>query len=95
MPSQNFLASIVSGVRVESAWGPTFTVAQPFAASGSGPSPLLTFLKPKVTLLLNGGAEYAITPYGEPGPTKWPMVQAGLIFGGLLLAGFIIQGKIR
>ena len=93
MSSQNFLASIVSGVRVESAWGPTFTVAQPFASSP--PSPLLTFLKPKVTLLLNGGAEYAIAPYGEPGRSKWPLVQAGLIFGGLLLAGIYIQGRIK
>lgn len=92
MSSQSLLASLVSGIRVETAWGPEFTVA-PFASST--PSPIARALRPKFTVLLAGGGEYAIAPYGEPGPTKWPLIQAGLIFAGIVIAGMLISSRIR
>ena len=95
--ARNILASIVSGVTVSSAWGPDIVIDQPFA--DSPPSPVAgavgRWLKPKVTLQLTGGGEVSSAPYGEPGASNWPLVQAGLIIGAMALFGLLAAKIIK
>lgn len=79
---------LLERVTIESAYGPTVRLDRPL----EGPtSPALRFLRPRVTIELKGLAPITLAPGGDPPPTKWPAVQAGLAFLGVttvLLAGY-------
>lgn len=95
--ANNLLASVVKGVRIETAFTPAFEASDPFAESPPSPVASLAgqLLRPKVTLLLAGGSTYPIAPYGDPGPSKWPIVQAVLIVVGLGLAGYLLSRSLK
>lgn len=82
----DLLNKTVTKVTIETAYTPRIEIDQPFQ-SGGEPSPLLKALRPKVTMEVMGGAKspVVIQPYGDPGPTRWPQIQAGLLAGGALL----------
>lgn len=79
----------VTGIKVETAWLPPIEIRDPFKPSPgpAQPNALLSVLKPRVTLEIQGGAlpPAKVAPYGEPGPTRWPQLRTGLQFGGVAL----------
>lgn len=76
----------VKGVTVETAYLPTIRLNQPFAPGP--PNALLSALKPKISIDIGEGAPIVMTPYGDPGTTKWPVV--ALIFvGGAFALGYL------
>ncbi len=93
----NLLDTMVAAAQVESAWGPSVYIADPFAPSAPGTeSALGKILRPKVTVYWRDGGTQVIAPYGEPGPTRWPfplLALAGL--AGLLVAGGYAWGRRR
>lgn len=89
----NVLSNIVQEVRLESAWFPPVTIAQPFA--DSPPSPVASaagnFLKPAITVTLAGGGTYKSAPYGDPGPNNWPLIQIGAGVALLMLSVWLFK----
>lgn len=87
------LENAIQSITVETAYGPPIVIDNPLQPSP--PSSLLQALKPKVTIQLKNQSPTVITPYGDPGPTKWPMVKLGAyIVGGFLVAG-VVYGIYR
>jgi hypothetical protein len=87
----NVLADVVKQIRVDTAWLPSIVIDDPFATDPTGQtSPLMSLLMPKVTVTTIGDNPVTSEPWGDPGDTKWPMVENVLIVSGLALAAIII-----
>jgi len=96
----SLLESLVSSIKVRSAYGPDFDLSDPFAPGP--PSPFLQALKPEIQIGIKGSSPIVIAPYGHPPPTRWPLVVVVLTLGagvsvGLLGVGAlsILRGKPR
>jgi hypothetical protein len=88
------LRDLIDGVRIDSAYLPAVVLSDPFAPGP--PNPIMAVLRPQVTIYPAGAfSPVVVAPYGEPGPSRWPMVRAGLIVGGVALFAllFIRQRK--
>ena len=86
------LTGQITGIKVESEYGPTFEIPNPFQPGP--PNPFLQALKPKITLeLMNGQVQpIIIAPYGEPSGEGTTKAQtAGLMGVGLI--GALIYGS--
>lgn len=78
--------SQVSSVTVETAFTPPIVLNDPFKKSET-PSPLMQMVKPRVTLKFKRYFHPAVmNPYGNPEPSKWPLVQMGVMTTVILLA---------
>lgn len=86
---------MISRVEVDTAYGPPIKLDDPFAPGP--PNPYLQQLRPRVRLHLRDQSLKPITiqPYGAPGPTKWPMIQAALVVGGFVLAGGVLYRLLK
>ncbi len=89
---------IVNSIQIESAFSPPIVMNDPLRPGP--PNPMLQALKPRITIQLAAGAPIVLQPYGDPRPTKWPEVKAGVVVGGLLLgylaflgAGNLLAGR--
>lgn len=87
------LSKLITGVTIESEWGPAITIPDPFKPAP--PNPALQIIKPKVTLQIAGVGPVTMAPYGNPGPSKWPMVKmvALALAGGAAL--YLIKRRRR
>lgn len=63
-------------VTVETKWFPPLTVD--LTEQGGEPGRVVKFLKPKVTLSLQGRPLFSNAPAGEPTPNEWPKVKIAL-----------------
>lgn len=90
------ILSLVTKATIESAYLPPIVIDKPFAPGGE-PNPLLKALRPRITVELASGsiAPVVIAPYGDPGPSKWPMVRTGLLIGGAITLGLILRHLAR
>lgn len=79
------LSKYVTGLRVDTSMLPPIDIENPFEPGP--PSPLLQTLKPKITIRLKGFDPVVIKPYGDPGATKWPVIEVAAI--AALMAGII------
>lgn len=81
------LSKYITSLTVETEYLPPIMLSDPFAPGK--PNPLLQRLKPRVTLTLADGLgdPVVLTPYGAPGPSKWPVVQA---FGIAAIVGVVV-----
>lgn len=84
---------LVEKVTIETEYGPTIELNQPFAPNAA-PSALLSMLKPRITFDV-GGKKISMAPYGDPGPTKWPFVKIALLALVGLAVGGGIAGMLR
>lgn len=86
---------MISRIDVDTAYGPSITLDDPFAPGP--PNPYLQKLKPRVKLHMRGeGIEpVKIAPYGDPGPTKWPLIQTSLYVGAFVIAGGLLYKLLR
>lgn len=93
----NILSDLVRDLRIESRWTPALIIREPFADSPPSPvaSAIGAFFRPKATVTLATGYQYASAPYGEPGASKWPLVQNAAIIGAALLVGVWIINRSR
>jgi len=79
------MAKMITRVDVDTAYGPSIIINDPFAPGP--PNPYLQALKPKVTLHI-GDQKVDFQPYGAPGPTKWPVIATGAAVAGVLIGVF-------
>lgn len=79
------LSKYITGITVESAYLPALDMVNPFGAGP--PNPLLQALKPKITIRTTLG-DKVLTPYGDPGPSRWPVIRTALVLGGLGFAAW-------
>lgn len=91
------LDSLIGQIRIDTEYGPPIIINHPFEPdAAASPSPL-KWLKPKITIT----PKYSIinpirsAPWGNPGPTKWPQVQIGLVVAGALGLGLLGYGIYR
>ncbi len=95
MASTALLDSLVSGILVETAWGPPIMVEEPFKPLAPGETSAADvtgqLMKPKITVYLRTGDKYVSVPYGDPGATKWGFVQIGLAVASLGLLWLLMR----
>lgn len=97
----NVLDTLVSGILVETAWGPPIFIPDPFRPAAPGEVSAGDFtgqiLKPKITVTFRTGDTYVSKPYGDPGPSKWGYIQIGaaLLSLGVLYVIFAKQRRRR
>ena len=86
------LNSVVKEARINTAWGPPIVIDSPFAPTPTGTRGAGAWMQPEIMLVLREGygSPQSFAPYGKPGPSKWPIIVAGLS----LLAAFTIFGGI-
>lgn len=86
--------NVIGSVTIETRWLPPIVIDKPLQGGGGPPNPLMQFLAPRVIITTPLRGDIVSTPYGEPGPNKWPQVKLLLAVGGvaavLLLAGKIL-----
>lgn len=88
------LLNLVKKATIESEYLPTIQLNDPFRPGP--PNPLLQALKPRITLEVAGSSRpIVIAPYGNPGPSKWPLIRAGLVASGLVLLGLGVRALMR
>lgn len=95
---QAWLAQLVTGLTIESAWLPPIVIRDPFSAAAQpGPgSQAGALLKPRVSLEISGDPRaVSVAPWGEPGPSRWPEVKVLLIAVGLVAAALIVTRLVR
>lgn len=80
----NSLLQGITKVTVETAYLPKVELNDPFAPGP--PSPLISLLKPKITVEVSNMEPIVMAPYGEPGPTKFPIVMLVFAAGTVALA---------
>lgn len=90
MATSDILRSLVTQVRVDTAYLPPIVIDDPFRPGNGKPSPVLQALKPRITLMVSG-KPVVVTPYGDPGPSKWPAIKTGLAIAGLVGAGLLLK----
>lgn len=89
------LSKYIKGITVQTAYLPDIVINDPFAKGPPVPNPILQALKPKITVSLDIAGmqkDVAMTPYGEPGATKWPVIKTGLL---VLAIGFLSYGVFK
>jgi hypothetical protein len=91
----DFLDQLVSGILVETAYGPPIYLADPFRPTPPGAISPVSYLKPKVTIFLKTGNPVVTAPYGDPGETRWPYIQLGIAALSLAVLYVIFKGKRR
>lgn len=65
----------ITAIKLETAYSPPIIIRDPFAPGA--PSPLLSALKPRITIEVAGGSAkpILIAPYGAPEPSRWPALK--------------------
>jgi hypothetical protein len=95
-------ANIITRATVDTAYLPQVVLDHPLAPK-QGPSgntvadAFLKMLKPKFTLNFVPPlpSSYSISPWGDPGDTKWSWVKWGGIIGGAALAYYAVRGFMK
>lgn len=94
MALQDTLAELVTGLTIETAWTPPLSIADPLKPGP--PSPIMRALKPKVTVTLQGASQPMVfAPYGDPGPSRWPLIKVALIVLGAAGVGYLVSRRRR
>lgn len=78
----NVFLRAVHRVEIKTAYGPKIVLDDPFNPEQT-PNPLLERLKPQVTLFVSD-RKVSFAPYGDPPPTKWPLIKNAAIAAGVL-----------
>jgi len=92
------LSKYIKSMTIESEYLPPIHLNDPFAPGA--PNPLLQRLKPRVTVTLADGLgdPVVIAPYGQPGASKWPIVQAlgiAAIVGLVVGAAYVVRRRLK
>lgn len=86
-------SNLIAAVRIDTAYGPPIVMDHPFATSQK-PNPLLAALKPQITIYpaMPGVNPVVLAPYGKPGATAWPQVEAAAVIAGSVVLGLLVVG---
>jgi hypothetical protein len=92
-----FVESLVQSITIESAWFPTIQIDDPFAPGP--PSPILQFVKPRITITPKAGSPIVSAPWGEPTENNWEYLKWVLVAGGgvmtVWLASLVVHRYVR
>lgn len=90
------LQGLITGIHIRSNYGPDIDMDAPFTSGSTDPATqtLLKALQPQITIDSAAGP-LVIHPWGDPGPTQWGDVLAGLGLGGTFLVGFALYGAYK
>lgn len=74
------LRAAVGRIEIETTALPKLVIDDPFGEGGASGG-IAAYLKPRIAVYAPDGTDPIFTsiPYGEPGPTRWPLVGAGLV----------------
>jgi hypothetical protein len=89
----SFLDSSIKTIRVETRWTPPIVITDPFGGSPkAGPgmgAQIGRWFRPAVTVETALGP-IRTAPWGEPGPSQWPVVRTGMMLAIIGLAGVFL-----
>ena len=91
----SILDKMVTQIRVDTTWLPPIIMDQPFSSNASvkGSSPWLELLKPKISVTPSGMSPVVASPWGDPGTSKWPILQAAIGVGLLVGIAYLVGRK--
>lgn len=95
---QAWLATLVTGLRIESQWLPPIVIRDPFSTSASpgAGSEAGALLKPRVSIEIAGDPRaVSVAPWGDPGESRWPEVKILLVAVGVVAAALIVSRVMR
>ena len=74
--------SAIQSINVKTTYGPPFRIEKPFEPGP--PNPYLQTLKPEIEITFVTGHKTKMRPYGSPGVSQWPKIQAYAKLAGVL-----------
>lgn len=95
---EDLLAEQVKSIRIQTAYGPDVFIPRPFEPApppAPGTKTAADYLKPRIEIQLGGGNPITWSPYGDPRPSKWPMIKFGLIGFGVVVGAAIVERATR
>lgn len=90
----DLLAAQVQSIRIQTAYGPDIFIPKPFEPAPPPPpgtKSAADYLKPRIEIQLGGGSPITWSPYGDPRPSKWPVIKLGLIVAGVLTTFGVVK----
>jgi len=91
-------AALIKEVRIDTEYGPPIVLNHPFASSANQkPNALLSAMRPMITIYPSDTAinPVILAPYGRPGATKWPQVEAAAVIAGAVILGLLGVGAVH
>jgi hypothetical protein len=85
---EDTLNAQVKSIRIQTAYGPDIFIPRPFEPSppkAPGQKTAADYLKPRIEIQLGGGNPITWSPYGDPRPSKWPLIKYGAIGAVVLI----------
>lgn len=83
--------NLINEIDIESRFTPKIAIQNPLSPSVT-PNIWLDLLKPKITITTPLGTQPIVSaPWGDPGASKWPVVQ----FVGVTVASFLVLRKLK
>lgn len=94
---EDALNAQVRSIRIQTAYGPDIFIPEPFKPAppkAPGTKTAADYLKPRIEIQLGGGNPLTWSPYGDPRPSKWPMIKWGALgVAGLILVGHLARAR--
>lgn len=85
--AENIARSAIQRIDIKTSYGPPITIDKPFEPGP--PNPYLEKLKPEITLTFSNGQKTRMVPYGKPGPSQWPKIQAYAKWAGVATSALV------
>ena len=85
---EDLLSEQVKSIKIQTAYGPDIVIPRPFEPAPPPPpgaKSAADYLRPRIEIQLGGGKPITWAPYGDPRPSKWPLIKAGLVGVGMLI----------
>ena len=82
-------SDLIQSITIETEFFPPIVIDHPLDASSGASSPLLSILKPKITIVTPLRQPIVSTPYGDPVNNYWLEMQIGLGVLVLVVVGVV------
>lgn len=89
------VGDLIERVVIETRFLPPLVIDRPLDNQPGPPNPLLSFLKPKITITTPVRDPIISQPYGDPVRNYWPEVKIGLIALGAIVAGMVAVRLVK
>lgn len=84
------VGDLIEQIVIETRFFPPIVIDRPLDNQPGPPNPLLSLLRPKITISTPLSAPIVAHPWGDVGRNYWPEVQAGLVGLAVVAVGVVV-----